>query len=52
MALKSVSEELVLSNVQLRAGMNYNAVLVDQSMRTLYETGFFEFVEVKVEECC
>ena len=46
---KSVSEEFVFSNVQLRSGMNYNTALVDQSIRTLYGTGHFEFVEVKVE---
>ena len=47
---QSVSEELVLGNVQLRAGMDYNAALVDQSIRTLYGTGLFEFVEVRVED--
>ena len=47
---QSVSEELVLSNVQLRAGMNYNAALVDQSIRMLYATGLFEFVEVQVKD--
>ena len=47
---QSVSEELVLSNIQLRTGMNYNASLVDQSIRTLYGTGLFEFVEVQVED--
>ena len=46
---KSVSEEFVFSNVQLRRGMNYNTALVYQSIRTLYGTGHFEFVEVKVE---
>ena len=46
---KSVSEEFVFSNVQLRSGMNYNTALIDQSIRTLYGTGHFEFVEVKVE---
>ncbi len=47
---QSVSEELVLSNVQLRAGMDYNAALVDQSIRMIYSTGLFEFVEVQVED--
>jgi outer membrane protein insertion porin family len=46
---QSVSEEFVFGNVQLRAGMDYNTALVDQSIRTLYGTGHFEFVEVKVE---
>lgn len=46
---QSVSEELVLGSVQLRKGMDYNAVLVDQSIRALYGTGLFEFVEVRVE---
>ena len=47
---QSVSNELALSNIQLRAGMDYNAALVDQSIRTLYGTGLFEFVEVRVED--
>ena len=47
---QSVSKELALSNIQLRAGMDYNAALVDQSIRTLYSTGLFEFVEVRVED--
>ena len=45
---RSVSDQYVLSNVQLRRGMNYNPVLVDQSIRTLYGTGQFEFVEVQL----
>lgn len=47
---KSVSEEFVFSHIQLRRGMNYNTALVDQSIRTLYGTGHFEFVEVNVED--
>ena len=45
-SFRSVSDQYVLSNVQLRSGMNYNPTLVDQSIRTLYGTGQFEFVEV------
>lgn len=47
---KSVSAELVLNNVQLSSGMDYNSVLADQSIRSLYGTGYFEFVEVRVED--
>jgi outer membrane protein insertion porin family len=47
---RSVSDQYVFGNVQLRAGMNYNPALVDQSIRTLYATGQFEFVEVRVEK--
>jgi outer membrane protein insertion porin family len=47
---QSVSDQFVLSNIQLRQGMNYNPALVDQSIRTLYGTGYFEFVEVRVDE--
>ena len=46
---QSVSEEFVFSNIQLRSGMNYNTALIDQSIRTLYGTGHFEFVEVTLE---
>ncbi|MEN8734600.1 MAG: POTRA domain-containing protein, partial [Lentimonas sp.] len=45
---RAVSDEYVFGNVQLRPGMNYNPALVDQSIRVLYSTGYFEFVEVKV----
>lgn len=45
-----VSDEYVRSNVQLRSGMAYNPVLVDQSIRSLYTTNQFEFIEVKVEQ--
>lgn len=45
---RSVSDEYVFGNVQLREGMNYNPALVDQSIRVLYSTGYFEFVEVEV----
>ena len=46
---QSVSEEYVLGNIQLRPGMDYNSTVVDQSIRALYNTNQFEFVEVQVE---
>ena len=47
---RAVSDEFVLSNIQLRPGMDYNPALVDQSIRALYSSGYFEFVEVRVEK--
>jgi outer membrane protein insertion porin family len=47
---RSVSDEYIFSNIQLRPGMNYNSALLDQSIRALYATGHFEFVEVRVEK--
>lgn len=46
---RSASDQFIFSNIQLRPGMNYNPALLDQSIRTLYGTGYFEFVEVRVE---
>lgn len=46
---KGVSEQFVLSNIQLREGMTYSPAIVDQSIRSLYNSGAFDFVEVKVE---
>lgn len=46
---RAVSDPFVLSNIQIREGMDYNPVLVDQSIRSLYDSGYFEFVEVSVE---
>lgn len=46
---RAVSDQFILSNIQLRPGMNYNPALIDQSIRALYTSGYFEFVEVRVE---
>lgn len=45
---RAASDQFIFSNIQLRAGMTYNPALIDQSIRALYETGQFEFVEVDV----
>lgn len=45
---RSASDQFIFSNIQLRVGMNYNPALIDQSIRALYQTGQFEFVEVDV----
>jgi len=47
---RAVSDEYIFGSIQLRPGMNYNAALLDQSIRTLYGTGYFEFVEVRVDK--
>jgi outer membrane protein insertion porin family len=47
---RSVSDQYIFGNIQLRSGMNYNPALLDQSIRALYATGRFEFVEVRVEK--
>lgn len=45
---RSASDSFVRNNIQVRKGMPLNAVLIDQSIRALYKTGQFEFVEVDV----
>ena len=47
---RSTSDQYVMGSVQLRPGMNYNPVLLDQSIRALYSTGYFEFVEARVDK--
>lgn len=47
---RSVSDQYILGNIQLRPGMNYNPALIDQSIRALYFSGHFEFVEVRVDK--
>ena len=47
---RSTSDQYVLGNVQLRPGMNYNPALLDQSIRALNSTGYFEFVEARVDK--
>ncbi len=44
-----VEQSAVLAHVRLRAGMVYDQQLVDQSIRSLYETGLYDFVESQRE---
>lgn len=46
--LRKVSEEYVLNNIIIKKGTPYNQGLVDESIRALYNTGLFEFIEIKV----
>ena len=47
---RSTSDQYVMGNVQLRPGMNYDPAVLDQSIRALYTTGHFEFVEARVDK--
>ena len=47
---RSTSDSFIRNNIQIRKGMPLSSVLIDQSIRTLYNTGQFEFVEVDVLE--
>ena len=45
---KTVERAFVLSNILFEKGSLYTRSLSDQSMRALYDTGYFEFVDIKV----
>jgi outer membrane protein insertion porin family len=45
--LRNVSEEVVRAQIQIRAGMTYNQNLVDRSIRSLYQTNLFDFIEAR-----
>lgn len=45
--VQNVSEEAILAHVKMRPEMVYSQALVDQSIRSLYQTGNFEFIEVR-----
>lgn len=47
--VRSVSESYVRGNIQVRAGDVYNQGKIDQSIRVLYGTRLFEFIEVELE---
>ena len=48
--VKNVSEEVVRANIQIKEGGKYEQTLADRSIRSLYNTGLFDFIEVKSEE--
>ena len=45
---KTVDRAFVLSHIGLSEGGLYNRLLSDQSLRSLYETNYFEFVDFRV----
>jgi len=45
--VQNVSKQAVLAHVRMRPDMAYSQTLVDQSIRSLYQTGNFEFIEVR-----
>ena len=47
---KTVDRAFVLSHIPIEEGGLYNRTLSDQSLRALYETGYFEFVDLRVLE--
>ena len=47
---KTVDRAFVLSHIRLSEGGLYNRLLSDQSLRSLYNTNYFEFVDFRVAE--
>ena len=43
----TTGEGLVFSNISIKAGMVYNERLIEQSIKSLYDSGYFQFIEVK-----
>ncbi len=48
--VQNVNEEVLRSNMQVRPGMEYSEAVVDDSLRALYRTGLFEYIDVKRTE--
>lgn len=48
--VQNVNEEVLRSNMQVRPGMEYSEAVVDDSLRALYSTGLFEYIDVKRTE--
>tara|TARA_R100000027_G_scaffold38030_3_gene28043 strand:- start:7094 stop:9439 length:2346 start_codon:yes stop_codon:yes gene_type:complete len=46
----SVSEALIRGNIQVQRGTLFEQPAVDRSIRSLYRTGFFEFIAADVDE--
>lgn len=48
--VRNVSDEAILARVQVREGMPFSENLVDRSIRSLYSTRLFDFIESRTEE--
>jgi outer membrane protein insertion porin family len=47
--IRNVSDEAILARVQVREGMPFSQTLVDRSIRNLYATRLFDFIEARTE---
>lgn len=45
----NVNEQVVRANMQIREGGEFDELMLDRDIRSLYRTGLFEFVEIKYE---
>ena len=45
--VQNVNEEVVRSNIQVSPGVPYSEAMVDDSVRGLYNTNLFEYIDVK-----
>ena len=50
LGLQNVNEQVVRSNMQLRAGSPFDEGALDRDVRALYRTGLFDLIEIKREE--
>ncbi|MDG2169078.1 MAG: outer membrane protein assembly factor BamA, partial [Opitutales bacterium] len=48
--VQNVNDAVLRSNMQVRSGMPYSEAIVDDSLRSLYSTGLFEYIDVKQRE--
>ena len=47
---KNISEQYVRGNIKIKTGDPYEQAIVDDSVKSLYRTGLFEFIDVEVKE--
>lgn len=50
MDIRNISDEAVLARIQLRPGSIYSQTLVDRSIRSLYATRLFDYIEARTED--
>ncbi len=46
---QKIASEAILAHIRLREGMPFNQAMVDASIRSLYETGLYEYIEANRE---
>jgi len=48
--IRNVSDEAIMARLQIREGSPYSQNLVDRSVRNLYSTRLFDFIEARTED--
>lgn len=47
---KNISTETIFSQIKIKKGQEYNTTVINEDIKRLYQTGYFEDIQVRIDE--